>query len=111
MDEAKLQWKKKGGGYQDDITIGVLYLPLWHEDGAVATKTSGPVAAAQVPQVVSNAAQTATSMAVATCTTGSDSDSDSDDDMAAMIMAAAAKSSEKPVEVDLRAHLAKKLGT
>ena len=48
LDEAIAKWTKKGGGYQDDITIGVLYLPLWKE-GVNANKPVAPVRALQTP--------------------------------------------------------------
>lgn len=82
LAEAKARWKKKGGGYRDDITIGVLYLPLWRKEVVASPERSpaaAPAAGAPCPP------------------TESDDESDDDDQLAAMMLQVARSKAEAHV--------------
>jgi len=89
LEEGKARWKKSGGGYRDDITVGVLYLPLWRQEepgGKANPAASRPTATGgSAPAAVASPDEEES---------GDDS-SDEDDDLAAMMMLQALKGTKQ----------------
>lgn len=88
--EAIAKWKARGGGYQDDITIIVMYLPFWWD--RVATSE---VAQSDQSEIASLSKKKVDAKHFDACLNSESSgDESSDDDLAAVMIAAAQKKSE-----------------